>query len=105
MARKNVSAATVRTWAAEQGIAVGKRGRLNPAAVEAFHKANKGLKYEPRVAEHRTITVEVPGKDSRGRNIKRKRTLTLPEARALIGVEGKRGRISKAALVEALTDQ
>lgn len=105
MARKNVSAATVRTWAKENGIAVGQRGILNPAAVKAFQKANKGLKYEPKVAEHRTVTVEVPGKDSKGRNIKRKRTLTLPEARALIGVEGKRGRISKDALVAALTEQ
>lgn len=105
MARKNVSAATVRTWAKENGIPVGKRGRLNPEAVEAFHKANKRMRYEVGAAEHRTITVEVPSKDSKGRNIKRKRTLTLPEARALIGVEGKRGRISKAALVEALTEQ
>lgn len=105
MARKNVSAATVRTWAKENGIPVGTRGILNPAAVEAFHKANKRSKYQPKVAEHRTVTVEVPSTDARGRNIKRKRTLTLPEARTILGAEGKRGRISKTALVEALTEQ
>lgn len=104
-ARKNVPAAAVRTWAREAGLAVGARGILDPAIVKAFHKANKGKVYEPKVAEGRTVTVSVATTDSRGRNRTAKRTVSLTEARKVLGAEGKRGRISTKRLAEALSDR
>lgn len=38
-------ASAVRSFAATAGIPVGARGRLNPAAVKAFNKANPRSKY------------------------------------------------------------
>lgn len=103
--RKNVSASVVRTWAKENGVEVGARGVIAPSVIKAFRKANPKHTYEPKVAEARTVTVDVKTKDSRGRNRTAKRTLTLPEARALLGAEGKRGRISTARLSEVLSDR
>lgn len=104
--RKNVPAATVRAWAKDNYPGgVGARGVIHPAVIDAFRKANKGLTYEPKVAEGRTVTVEVKTKDSRGRNRTAKRTLPLAEARKVLGAEGKRGRISVARLAEALSDR
>lgn len=103
--RKNVTAATVRAWATEQGLPVGKRGVIAPEIAKAFAKANRGKVYEPKVAEHRTVTVNVKTTDSRGRNRTAKRTLSLAEARKVLGAEGKRGRISTARLAEALSER
>lgn len=103
--RKNVPASVVRTWAAEQGIEVGSRGRLHPDVVKAFHKANKSKRYEPKVAEAPTVTVKVKTKDKNGRNRSKDVTVTTAEARKILGHEkGKRGRFSKAALAEALSN-
>lgn len=108
--KKNVPAATVREWFAgldtkPEGVpAPGSRGRLHPLTIEAFHKANKGLRYETASeAEKPTITVKVPAKDKRGRNITKTMTVTTEHARAVLGHEkGKRGRFNREALAEAL---
>lgn len=110
MARKNVPASTVRSWFAEaqpEGVpAPGSRGRLHPETIEAFHKANKGLRYETASeAEKPTITVKVPAKDKRGRNITKTMTVTTEYARTLLGHDkGKRGRFNRDALVSALSE-
>ena len=72
--RKNVPAATVRSWAATpEGTAAlteagakfpGSRGRLDPTTLAVFHKANPRLRYETASeAEKPTITVPVVGLD------------------------------------------
>lgn len=112
--RKNVPAARVRAWFAEAnpaGVPVpGSRGRLHPDTIEAFHKANKGLRYETGVAE--APTIEVPGVvslDKAGRKVTKTVTLTTKEARTLLGdktdagKESKRGRFSKTTLALALS--
>ena len=106
--RKNVPARTVREWFANAqpaGVpAPGSRGRLHPETIEAFHKANKGLRYETASeAEKPTISVRVPFTDKRGRKNSKVMTVTTEYARTLLGHEkGKRGRFSKDALAEAL---
>lgn len=117
-ARKNVPAAAVRAWfsglaTAPEGIpAPGSRGRLHPDTIAAFHKANKGLRYETGVAE--APTVEVPGVvniDSAGRKTSKTVTITTREARELLGdktdagKDSKRGRFSKTTLALALSAQ
>lgn len=104
-AKKNVSASVVREWAKANDLKVGARGRLNPDAVKAFHKANKGKVYVAASdAEKRTVTVKVQKVDSKGRKSMRPVTITTAEARKVLGHEpGKRGRISLEALSEALS--
>lgn len=104
---KNVPASAVRAWFAEtkpEGVtAPGSRGRLAPDTIKAFHKANKGKRYEPRVAEGATITVPVKMLDSLGRATTRKVTLPTTEARALLGHEkGRRGKFNRSDLSLAL---
>lgn len=75
------------------------RGRLNPAFAE-FYVANvKGTSYSEKVAE--VSTIEVPlNSPKTGRPIKPV-TLPVSEVRALAGISGKAGRISKADLAKA----
>lgn len=114
MARKNITASYVRNWltsaagqkalkAADVATEVGSRGRHNPAQVAVFHKANKGLRYEPKVAEAQTVEVRYPSKDKSGRNISRKRVLTTAEARKMLGQPtSTKGKIPLKRLAEAL---
>lgn len=107
--RKSVPARTVREWyatAQPEGVpAPGSRGRLHPDTIAAFHKANKGMRYETASeAEKPTITVRVPFTDARGRKNSKAMTVTTEYARNLLGHEkGKRGRFAKADLIEALS--
>lgn len=117
MARKNVSASIVRDWllseagqtalkAADVTTTVGTRGRHKPEQVAVFHKANKRLRYEPKVAEAATVEVRYPSKDKAGRNISRKKVLTTAEARRILGQPtSTRGKIPLKALAEALAAQ
>lgn len=104
-AKKNVSAAVVRDWvrANPEGLPpVGKRGRLHPEQVTAFHKANPGQRYEVGKRDVPTITVTVPGTDKNGKSRPRKRTLPVSEVRTLAGeAAGERGRLSPEALTKA----
>lgn len=104
MSSKSVSAAVVRAWANENNVTIGARGVLNPEAVKAFHKANKGKRYAPASdAEKRTVTVPVKVLDSVGRASTRPVTVTTAHARDLLGhPKGKRGRIAKDMLSLAL---
>lgn len=111
MARKNVSASTVREWfagltpAQQDAIkAPGTRGRLHPDTLAAFHKANKGMRYETASeAEKPTITVPVVMLDKAGRKTTREVTVTTEYARTLLGhTKGKRGRFDKGLLSLAL---
>lgn len=114
MARKNISAQVVRNWlvseagqkalkAADVTQEVGKRGRHKPEQVAVFHKNNKGLRYEPTVAEAPTVEVRYPSKDAKGRNISRKKTLTNAEARRILGQPtSTKGKIPLKRLAEAL---
>lgn len=117
MARKNVSTAAVRTWGAanldlipEAGhlSIVGKngdfkpRGRVHPLVTEAFRKANPRLDYAVKVAEDPTVTFRGATVDSIGRKTTKAVTLTVKEARALLGHEaGRKGRLSMAQVKEA----
>jgi hypothetical protein len=107
--RKNVPAATVRAWFKEaqpEGVpAPGSRGRLHPDTIAAFHKANKGLRYETASeAEKPTITVPVVSLDKAGRKVTKNVTLTTEAARAALGhPSGRRGRFDKGALSLALS--
>lgn len=103
MATKNVKAAEVREWAKANGVAIGERGIPNPEVVKAYHKANKGKRYAPKVAEAATITVKVKTLDSLGRVQTRPVTVTTASARELLGHAPKtRGRFSHATLSLAL---
>jgi hypothetical protein len=42
------TAADVRTWARENGVPVGTRGRLGPDVVEAYNKGRRNGKYDPK---------------------------------------------------------
>lgn len=110
-ARKNVPAAQVRAWFAEaapKGVpAPGKRGRLHPETVEAFHKANPRLRYDvASEAEKPTITVPVVTLDKSGRKRTVKRTITTEEARNALGhPKGRRGRFSHDILSDVLSQR
>lgn len=117
--RKNVPAASVRSWFAGLGEAEqasmprpGSRGRLHPDTIAAFHKANPRMRYETGAAE--APTIEVPGVvslDKAGRKVTKTVTLTTSEARALLGhtqgagKDSKRGRFAKGDLALALSAQ
>lgn len=115
--RKNVSASTVRAWGRDNldvsafpCLGAAARGRLHPEVVKAFNKANRGKTYTPKVAEAPTVTVPVPSKDSKGRNITRKVTMTTKAAREALGQVGEdgksqRGRLSQSALIAALAER
>lgn len=79
------------------------RGRLNPAAVEAFNAARKGKEVyggENR-ADLSSKTIEVPMFSAKtGRPVK-PLTKTVAEVRAAAGIEGKAGRISRDDLRRA----
>lgn len=114
--RKNVPAATVRTWAAtpegtkaltEADAAFpGKRGRLAPSTLAVFHKENPRMRYETASeAEKPTVTVAVVALDKRGRRYTKKVTITTEAARAALGhPKGKRGRFNMADLALALSE-
>lgn len=113
MARKNVSAAVVRNWfagldTAPEGIpAPGTRGRLHPDTIAAFHKANRGMRYETASeAEKSTVTFKAVTLDKAGRKTTREVILTTAEARVLLGHEaGRKGRFNMAVLVAAYEAQ
>lgn len=108
--RKNVPASAVREWFAtaqpSDVPAPGSRGRLHPATIAAFHKANKRFRYETASeAEKPTITVPVKVLVN-GRGTTRKVTVTTEQARDILGHEaGKRGRFNKGDLALALEAQ
>lgn len=109
--RKNVSASEVRAWGREHldvsehpSLSETARGKIGPAVIEAFHKANKGKVYEPKVAESATITVPVVMLDKAGRKTTRDMTLTTAEARDLLGrPRNQKGRLPRADLSLALS--
>lgn len=106
--RKNVPAATVRSWFSEaqpEGVpAPGSRGRLHPDTIAAFHKANPRMRYETGVAEAPTLTVPVETLDKAGRKRTKNVTLTTAEAREALGQpKNRRGRISRNDLSAALS--
>lgn len=112
-ARKNVPASAVRSWYAGLDAAAqatmptpGSRGRLHPDTIAAFHKANKGKRYET-ASEAEKPTVEVKGVqsiDKAGRMQTRTVVITTEQARGLLGhPDGKRGRFAKGDLALALS--
>lgn len=116
-ARKPVSTATVRAWAREhldlipeagqKCLGPTARGRLHPEVKAAFVKHNRSKTYAEKVAEVATKTVRVPFTDAKGRKNSKVVTVTVKEARALLGqvdADGKsrRGRFNDADLIAAL---
>lgn len=75
------------------------RGRLKPEFVQAFLDANPGTEFVEG-AQANVKTVEVPRKSAKGRDLK-PAVLPIAEVRALAGVEGKKGRLSRADLARA----
>lgn len=118
-----VTPSTVRTWASsDEGQAaiaafngtdegrkspaplhVGDRGRLHPVHRALYSEAHPGETYTVGLhkGEARNRTFTHKALDKRGRNRTAKTTMTLDEARALIGDTGK-GRLNTAAVVAAL---
>lgn len=95
--RKNVGGNEVRTWAKAEGLAVGERGRFSQELVDAFHKANKTVRYEPNHVPTRQI--QGMRETSNGRKVPVKVTATLAQVRAFAKAEGltvgSRGRVSQ----------
>lgn len=94
--KKSASASEVREWAREQGVAVGKRGRLAPDVVKAYNAAHRIKHVEAAHVE----TVEVTAKPEKGRAITRRVNISQArEAAREAGVEvGARGRLPKSVL-------
>jgi hypothetical protein len=95
---KFAPATAVREFATANGITVGKRGLLNPAAVEAFNKAHKGkAKYEP-ASYVETVEVKAMKVNASGRKTPIRKHVNIAEAREAAkanGVEvGERGRLA-----------
>lgn len=74
------------------------RGRLNPLAVKAFNEQVKGERYagEKSEVEAKTVTLTMYSPKT-GRAVK-PITKPIAEVRKAAGVEGKKGRLSKADL-------
>lgn len=75
------------------------RGRLKPEFIDAFIAANPGTKFVEGPAAN-VKTVEVPRTGAKGKALK-PATLPIAEVRRLAGIEGKKGRLSKADLAKA----
>lgn len=94
--------ASVRTWGESNGFARAERGRLAPALIEAFNKANPKAKYvQGKVPATSTrVTVKRAGQPPLSRNI------TVADVRASAAASGfalnTRGRLSKAAYQNAV---
>ena len=113
-ARKNVSASEVRAFlrsdegqaalaAADVTTTVGTRGRLNPAQVAVFRKANPNRTYAEKVAETATVTVKVPTINAKGVVSRRATSVPAPEAREIARLAGLSSEQSRGALsAEAL---
>lgn len=110
-ARKNVSASVVRDWAASpEGTAAlteasakfpGSRGRLDPSTIAVFRKENPRKTYETGVAEVPVRTFKHRALDKNGRTRWATESLTLAEARAVIGDTSK-ARLNVDKVVAAL---
>lgn len=73
------------------------RGRIAPSAVEDFLAANPNrVLVASAEAEVKTVTLPLTKTNARGATLKRPEDFPITEVRALAGVEGKRGRLSKA---------
>ena len=79
------------------------RGRLHPAAVEAFLAQTPGVSYEEKaVTDEKMVEVPRVKVDAKGRKRNLKPVvLPISEVRALAGVSGKRGRLSKEHIATA----
>lgn len=94
----SVSPATVRSYFAEQGVAIPGTGRIKTEYVKAYNKANKGRPYRPGQFAGETVTVTA--KPEKGRAVTRK--VLISEVRAAAreaGVPvGSRGRLPREVL-------
>lgn len=75
------------------------RGRLKPEFIDAYVAANPGTVFVEG-PDANVKTVEVPRKSAKGRDLK-PAVLPIAEVRRLAGIEGKKGRLSKADLAKA----
>lgn len=98
--RRNVGGNEVRAWAKAEGLAVGERGRFSAELVEAFHKANKKVRYTANFVPTRKIS-GVRETES-GRKVPVTVTATLAQVREFAQAEGlaigARGRVSQDVL-------
>lgn len=80
------------------------RGRLHPEVIAAFNAENgEGLVYagEKSSAEAKQVTLDLTKPNARGARLKRPEAFPIAEIRARAGVEGKKGRLSRADLTAA----
>jgi hypothetical protein len=79
------------------------RGRLNPLAIEAFNEQVKGEQYagEKSAVEAKMVTLPLVKPNAKGALLKRPEAFPVSEVRRLAGIEGRKGRISKAAIATA----
>lgn len=101
MAKKiEVGASEVRTWATEQGLTTGSRGRFSAELIEAFHAAHPRRVYSPNLPV--SVTVKGTRVSESGYKTPVSRKTTLGEVRAFALAEGlsvgKRGRVSQEVL-------
>lgn len=80
------------------------RGRLNPLAVEAFNEQVKGEAYageKSPLEGAKMVTLPLTKPNAKGALLKRPEDFPMSEVRRLAGVEGKKGRLSKADIARA----
>jgi uncharacterized protein with GYD domain len=112
--KRVVGAGAVREWAQSEagqavltaeGLTVGARGKFSEKLLDAFHKANRGVKYG--VGHVEPVSIKGSRKTEAGRTVPVTVKATLSEVRAWAQSEeaqaagvtvGARGRVSSATL-------
>lgn len=81
------------------------RGRLHPDLIAAFNAENgEGLVYDEAKGKRlagRMVTLPLVKPNARGAMLKRPEDFPIAEVRKRAGVEGKKGRLSKADIAKA----
>jgi hypothetical protein len=94
-----VTAAVVRTWAAERGLPVGARGAIPAEVQNAFNARHKAKTYAGTDPAG-TIKVKVPTTNARGAKITKTVHVPASDLRKALGAEGKRGRVNMDAAAQ-----
>lgn len=98
--KTSATPSAVREWARENGFETGKRGRYSSQLVAAYNQAHKGSqRYVPQKGYPVAVTEVKVGNKTRKVPVAEARKL-LAEAGEPIG---RRGRVSEAQMLRALT--
>ena len=110
---KTATAADIRAWAERnpnrvpKGVNIPAKGRMPFRLVKSF-QSHTGKTYVPTTPPKGpdTITVKVTHVQPSGRKVRRDKTVSLSEARTIVGARplGRFGKSHRAALASALSD-